>query len=62
LASGFNNYAAHLLKARRWKEARQSAAKSLSVLPTALGFRLLLEATFPKTFYRVAEMLDGGRA
>jgi glycosyltransferase involved in cell wall biosynthesis len=62
LASSFNNYAAHLLKTQRWKDARQSAAKSLSVLPTATGCRLLVEATFPKMFYRVAAMLDGGRA
>jgi len=62
LARSYNNYTAHLLKAQRWKDAKQSAGKSLRSMPTPSGFRLLVEATFPKMYSRAVGMLHGGRA
>lgn len=62
LASSYNNYTAHLLKKQRWKDAKQSARKSLRAMPTPSGFRLLVEATFPRMYSRAVTMLHGGRA
>jgi glycosyltransferase involved in cell wall biosynthesis len=62
VARSYNDYTAHLLKARRGQEARRSAAKSLLRMPTPFGVRLLIEAVFPKTYCRVMSILDDGRA
>jgi glycosyltransferase involved in cell wall biosynthesis len=62
LANSYNNYTAHLLKVQRWKDAKQSAGKSLRAMPTPSGFRLLVEATFPRMYSRAVTMLHGGRA
>jgi len=61
LASSYNNYTAHLLKAQRWKDAKQSAGKSLRAMPTPSGIRLLVEATFPKMYSRAVSLLQRGR-
>jgi glycosyltransferase involved in cell wall biosynthesis len=61
LAVMYNNYAMFQIKERAFGEAKQSAGKSLRVAPTPSGFRLWIEAAFPKTYSHAVGLLRGGR-
>jgi len=61
LAAMYNNYAMFQIKERAFGEAKQLAGKSLRVAPTPSGFRLWIEAAFPKTYSHAVGLLRGGR-
>jgi hypothetical protein len=61
LAAMYNNYAMFQIKERAFGEAKQLAGKSLRVVPTPRGFRLWIEAAFPKTYSHAIGLLRGGR-
>jgi len=62
LASSHNNYAVHLLKAQRLKDAKLSAGNSLRAMPTPTALQLWLEAAFPRAYSHAVGVLRGGRA
>ena len=59
LASAHNQYAVFQIKRQRWSEARRLAAKGLRTLPMAVGFRLWLEAAFPRVFSHAVGLTRG---
>ncbi len=61
LAAMYNNYAMFQIKERAFGKAKQLAGKSLRVAPTPTGFRLWLEAAFPKTYSQAVGLLRGER-
>jgi glycosyltransferase involved in cell wall biosynthesis len=62
LAIAYNNYAVFQLKEREWNEAKRLAGRGLCVMPTPAGFRLWLEAAFPKVYSQAVGFIRGGRA
>lgn len=62
LAITYNGYATFQLKERQWAAAKRLAEKGLCVMPTPSGFRLWLEAAFPKAYSHAMSMIRGGQA
>jgi len=61
LAYTYNNYAMFQLKARQWADAKRLTEKGLRIMPTLAGFRLWLEAVFPRAYSYAVGMLRGNQ-